>query len=193
MIIIREILFRAWAEHTENECFKYAWNSCVEEFDKIEPSRYSDEWDTWYRNRSDRYNELIIKWNENHIEDERYTKVRHMITDIKVNGTIQRPHNYEILDVMQYTGLVDKNGVKVFEGDIINAQFHNGLYEDELTETVIFENGEFGIKHGDLYKSFYPLSHFYKPLEYEYISNYGEVATKTEPIYVVIGNIYEEK
>ncbi len=39
----------------------------------------------------------------------------------------------------QWTGLVDKNGVKVFEGDVFNI-------EDEIVGTVIFKDGCFRIE-----------------------------------------------
>ena len=50
---------------------------------------------------------------------------------------------YEVIPetVGQYTGLTDKNGVKIFEGDIV--EYNDGY--DYFKGEVTFENGAFGI------------------------------------------------
>ena len=81
--------------------------------------------------------------------------------------------------LMQHTGLKDKNGVETYEGDIIKIYADNGFYACEIIEKVIFKQGQYGIEHGDLYRYFCSLS------------NVGEVVTESEPMFEVIGNIYD--
>lgn len=43
----------------------------------------------------------------------------------------------------QYTGLTDKNGKRIFEGDIVKGLF---LFEMEVNGVCIFKNGSFGLR-----------------------------------------------
>lgn len=82
----------------------------------------------------------------------------------------------------QYTGLKDKNGTKIFEGDVFEDE------KDEIRGIVVFENGSFRIKWFGLQTTLY---------EYGYDDGgFGEVECETFDMYnidqmEVIGNIYD--
>lgn len=54
----------------------------------------------------------------------------------------------------QYTGLCDKNGTKIFEGDILSAHLDDGYPENEtILEVVWHNNGWYG-KNGKFFDDF---------------------------------------
>jgi len=97
--------------------------------------------------------------------------------DFEHGEVCHRAHNMSDLDdciLMQYTGLKDKNGREIYEGDIVRLCY-NGFYNNvEIFKgEVIFEEGSFEVKAKGEYTCLHD----------------GTGLTTSE----VIGNIYENK
>lgn len=56
--------------------------------------------------------------------------------------------------VGQYTGLTDKNGTRIFEGDILSAHLDDGYPENETVLEVVWHNNGWYGKNGKFFDDF---------------------------------------
>ena len=83
--------------------------------------------------------------------------------------------------VGQYTGLQDKNGIQIFEGDIIWAHYANAK-KAEFIEQVVFKNGRFCATDDN--------EHFWAPL-CDGVKHFVQDETVYMDWCEVIGNIHD--
>lgn len=105
--------------------------------------------------------EKMLNWNE--------------FLDTNMKNTFIAPESTGLI-LMQYTGLKDKNGKEIYEGDIVRCkQYIGGNFVEHCIEKgfIEFRNGEFGLHRKQGY--------------YQSLSKFIEYAYEFE----VIGNIYD--
>ena len=98
-------------------------------------------------------------------------------------GNIHETISIECVEVIpetigQFTGLTDKNGKRIFEGDVLNVIGVEAFY----TYVISYENGCFIATHTKI------KAHDYKPLKWGNVNRFNELSIEIE----VIGNIHDK-
>lgn len=89
------------------------------------------------------------------------------------------------VEIMQYTGLKDKNGVEIYEGDIIEEDF------GETEKLMVGRDGFEIVFSGGAFKAMHMKSMFDNPQDF-YLHQECLVVQQLKG-YKVIGNIYQNK
>ena len=111
----------------------------------------------------DKENEKMMKVSSLHLENKEIS--------VKENGTFRL---FRMQDLMQYTGLKDKNGKEIYEGEIVLIK---------LDETSTWHKTVVGFKKGAF------IANLIDKEDYVYIFHHGFTGDDFE----IIGNVYENK
>ena len=108
------------------------------------------------------------------------------------NGVSLGPNINSDIELMQFTGLTDRHGVEIYEGDIVARPYIDplgGIHEETEggRHRVGFEHGQFVVFMVEAR----PLIDWCEKRDGEYVSNYGNLTLVSDTtVLEVIGNIY---
>ena len=134
-----------------------------------------------------------IKFRRAHFKDEAKTQFSHfsewgVLLHPGIPFTSPSSNNFAMyFEDLQYTGLKDKNGKKIYEGDVIafydffGGSFHVYAGEwmeehEDMTGEIIFDRGDFCIQHSGqaVITDAIPLSQIISHVNFEVIGNIYE-------------------
>lgn len=140
------------------------------------------------RNKKGKMREILFRGKA--LDNNWYYGVPLVFTEDYVCMTAPHTYNKSVIPetVGQYTGLTDKNGTKIFEGDIVEIEEH-GYIPTKYKGFVVLKNGCFGVEYN--YRViFYEKSLFHRFGHIEHWQEMGASGTITYS-YEVIGNIHD--